>query len=295
MPTNGQFAVGELVTASDANSLFVRGYRNRIINGAFVINQRGYASGTNLASGAYGFDRWKSGYTNTSLTFTAGSQATTVTISTSGVLQQIVERVNIPAGTYILSWTGTATGRIYNSGTASPPAYAASPVSVTLDGTANVVVEFTASGSTKTLGLVQLEAGSAFSPFEYRHRGEETLLCQRYYQRWDGQSAYSRFAVGTAEAATIANALLPYWAPMRTMVPADQTLTYSAIGTTGNRLYLSDGTAITNLTALAIGPVGSSRFLSLTMTTAGGLTTFRTYYLEESSTGDEWLAISVEL
>ncbi|CAB4142755.1 hypothetical protein UFOVP433_36, partial [uncultured Caudovirales phage] len=67
MPTNGQFAVGELVTASDANTLFVRGYRNRIINGAFVINQRGYTSTTNLASGSYGFDRWKSGFTNTAL------------------------------------------------------------------------------------------------------------------------------------------------------------------------------------------------------------------------------------
>lgn len=180
MPTNAQFAVGELVTAADANTLFTRGYQNRIINGAFVINQRGYTSGTNLASGSYGFDRWKSGFTNTALTFTAGSQSTTVTISTSGVLQQIVERENMPAGTYVLSWSGTATGRVYNSG-ATPPSYAASPITVTLDGLANVVVEFTASGGTKTLGLVQLEGGTVFSPFEYRHRGDETMLCQRYF------------------------------------------------------------------------------------------------------------------
>ena len=182
MPTNGQFAVGELVTASDANTLFVRGYRNRIINGAFVINQRGYTSASNLTSGSYGFDRWKSGFTNTALTFTAGSQATTITISSSGVLQQIIERENMPAGTYVLSWSGTATGRVYNSG-GTPPSYAASPVTVTLDGLANVVVEFTASGGTKTLGLVQLEAGTVFSPFEYRLRGDEFALCQRYFQR----------------------------------------------------------------------------------------------------------------
>ena len=182
MPTNGQFAVGELVTASDANTLFTRGYRNRIINGNFEINQRGYVSGTNLASGSYGFDRWKSGFTNTALTFTDGIQATTITISSSGVLQQIIERENMPAGTYTLSWTGTATGRIYNFG-ATAPAYAAGPITVTLDGSANVVVEFTASGSTKTLGLVQVEAGTVYSPFEYRHRGEELALCQRYYQR----------------------------------------------------------------------------------------------------------------
>ena len=182
MPTNAQFAVGELVTAADANTLFTRGYQNRIINGAFVINQRGYTSGTNLASGSYGFDRWKSGFTNTALTFTAGSQSTTVTISTSGVLQQIVERENMPAGTYVLSWSGTATGRVYNAG-ATPPSYASSPITATLDGSANVVVEFTASGGTKTLGLVQLEGGTVFSPFEYRHRGDELALCQRYYQR----------------------------------------------------------------------------------------------------------------
>jgi hypothetical protein len=182
MPTNGQFAVGELVTASDANTLFMRGYQNRIINGAFVINQRAYASGANLASGAYGFDRWKSGFTNTALTFTAGSQSTTVTISTSGVLQQIVERQNMPAGQYVLSWSGTATGRVYNFG-GTPPAYGASPQIVTLDGLANVVVEFTASGSTKTLGTVQLEAGPVFSPFEFRHRSVESILCQRYYER----------------------------------------------------------------------------------------------------------------
>lgn len=162
--------------------MLLKGGKNRIINGNFEINQRGYTSGTNLASGAYGFDRWKSGFTNTALTFTDGVQATTVTISSSGVLQQIVERENVPADTYTLSWTGTATGRVYNSG-ATPPAYAASPITVSLNGLADVVVEFTASGGTRTLGLVQLERGAVPSPFEYRHRGEELALCQRYYEK----------------------------------------------------------------------------------------------------------------
>jgi len=180
MPSNGQFTVGEVLTAANVNTLLSRGYQNRIINGAFEINQRNYASGTNLASGSYGFDRWRSGFTNTSLTFTAGAQSTIVTISSSGVLQQIVEQENMPAGTYTLSWTGTATGRVYNSG-GSAPSYAASPVTVTLNGSANVVVEFTASGGTKTLGLVQLEGGTVFSPFEYRQRADELALCYRYY------------------------------------------------------------------------------------------------------------------
>lgn len=229
MPTSGQFAVGELVTASDANTLFTRGYRNRIINGAFVINQRGYTSGTNLASGAYGFDRWKSGFTNTALTFTAGSQATTVTISTSGVLQQIIERENIPAGTYTLSWTGTATGRIYNSG-ATPPSYAAGPITVTLDGLANVVVEFTASGGTRTLGLVQLEAGTVYSPFEYRMRGEELLLCQRYYWRWVSVTNGDIFVGVYQPASTTFITHFPFPTQMR----ADPTMTLTGTWTVLN-------------------------------------------------------------
>ena len=44
-------------------------------------------------------------------------------------------------------------------------------------------VEFTASGGTRTLQNVQLEAGSVPSAFEYRPIGTELALCQRYYWR----------------------------------------------------------------------------------------------------------------
>ena len=159
------------------------GFRNKIINGDFRINQRAYTSASNLASGAYGFDRWKSNFTNTTLTFTSAPQGQMVTINSGGSIEQIIERANMPAGTYVLSWTGTATGRVYNTG-ATPPSYAASPILVTLDGSANVEVEFTASGGTRTLQNVQLEAGSVPSAFEYRPIGTELALCQRYFQRY---------------------------------------------------------------------------------------------------------------
>jgi hypothetical protein len=158
------------------------GFRNKIINGDFRINQRGYTSASNLASGSYGFDRWKSTFTNTTLTFTSAPQGQMVTINSGGSVEQVIERENMPAGTYVLSWTGTATGRVYNTG-ATPPSYAASPILVTIDGTANVEVEFTASGGTRTLQNVQLEAGNVASSFEYRPIGTELALCQRYYQK----------------------------------------------------------------------------------------------------------------
>ena len=156
------------------------GFRNVIINGNFSINQRGYTSGSNLASGVYGFDRWKSNYTNTALTFTSAPQGQTVTISASGVVRQIVERANVQPGSYVLSWVGTATGRVYNDG-ATAPSYSAGPLSVYLDGTANVIVEFTPASGTATLGQVQLEFGSRATPFEHIPLGVELQLCQRYY------------------------------------------------------------------------------------------------------------------
>jgi hypothetical protein len=156
--------------------------RNVIINGAFEINQRAYVSGTNLASGAYGFDRWKSSFTSTSLTFTSAPQGQLITISSGGSIEQVIERQNLPAGTYTLSWNGTATGRVYNTG-ATAPAYASSPITVTIDGTQNVEVEFTATGGTRTLSQVQLEAGSRATPFKRNGSSVQAELaaCQRYF------------------------------------------------------------------------------------------------------------------
>jgi hypothetical protein len=165
------------------------GMRNKIINGDFRINQRGYTSGSNLDSGAYGFDRWKSNYTDTTLTFTSAPQGQTVTINVGGSVSQIIERSNMPAGTYVLSWTGTAIGSVFNSG-ATAPVGVLSPLVVTLDGSADVVVQFGPAGAgTATLGNVQLEAGSVPSSFENRPIGIELALCQRYYIRYSNGAA----------------------------------------------------------------------------------------------------------
>jgi hypothetical protein len=171
-----------------------------LINSDFRINQRGYASAANLASGSYGFDRWKSSFTNTTLTFTSAPQGQQVTINSGGSIKQIIERENISAGTYVLSWTGTATGRVYNTG-ATPPSYASSPLTVTLDGLANVEVEFTASGGTKTLWKPQLELNTTPTSFEQRLIGQELHLCMRYYQNYPyGQYQEMPVAIGYAPA-----------------------------------------------------------------------------------------------
>lgn len=150
------------------------GIFNRIIDGGFTINQRGYVSGTSLPSGTYGHDRWKGGASAGTYTFTQGALGVNTTITiTAGSIIQVIEGCNLPeGGTYVLSWTGTAQGRL-NGGT-----YGSSgTVTVTgwVAGT-NLNVEF----NTGTCGNVQLVAGSAVSSYSYRPYGTELMLCQRY-------------------------------------------------------------------------------------------------------------------
>ena len=152
------------------------GMKNRIIDGGFTINQRGYVSGTSLSSGTYGHDRWKGGASAGTYTFTQGALGVNTTITiTAGSIIQVIEGCNLPeGGTYVLSWTGTAQGRL-NGGT-----YGSSgTVTVTgwVAGT-NLNVEF----NTGTCGSVQLEKGSTATSFDYRPFGTELALCQRYYQ-----------------------------------------------------------------------------------------------------------------
>lgn len=158
-----------------------RGRKNALNNIKFRINQRAYVSATALASGAYGFDRWAATTASTSLTFTAAPQGQSVTISANGSIAQTVERANVVATTWVLSWTGTAKGRVYNVG-ATAPAYAASGLTVALDGLADVVVEFsTASGVTATLNRPQLEMGTIPTATEHLSFNEDLMNCKRYF------------------------------------------------------------------------------------------------------------------
>jgi hypothetical protein len=215
-PDNQIATIGDLENISLPSPTTQTGFRNKIINGDFKVNQRNYNSGSGLSSGAYSFDRWKSNFTLTTLTFTPAPQGQEVTINNEGVIKQVVEQTNIPAGTYVLSWTGTATGRVYNTG-ATPPDFAASPIVVTLDGTANVEVEFTAIDGSKTLQNVQLEQGSSVSPFEYRPITIETLLCHRYYFREKPTGGSLSFiATGQAGTTQSVQAFFSLPVPMRT-------------------------------------------------------------------------------
>lgn len=236
---------------------------NKIINGNFAINQRNYVSGTNLSSGSYGLDRWKSNYTNTTLTFTASPNGQTVTINQDGVIRQIIERVVVPSGTYTLSFGGTATGRVYNSG-GTPPSYAASPITVTLDGSANVIVEFTATGGTKTLSNVKFEEGSNATPFVLAGltAAGELLACYRYFYALDGE--YQVYPA-SAHSTTTAYGQVIFPVTMR----ANATMTLAA---TGWAVMGGGGGGSTNTTTAMSTSDGNKQTMALFATVASGLT-----------------------
>jgi len=148
---------------------------NLLINSNFAVNQRAYVSGTDLALNAYGLDMWKATTATSRMTFTAAPQGQTVTIAAGDSFGQVVERADILAVSHTLSWEGTSQARVYNVG-GSPPSYAASPITATLDGSANVLVEY----GPGTLVKVKLERGTVATPYTLPHIGNELAACQRY-------------------------------------------------------------------------------------------------------------------
>jgi hypothetical protein len=256
---------------------------NLLLNSNFAINQRSYVSAANLASGSYGFDRWKSNFTNTTLTFTASTQGQSLTINASGGLQQVIEQGLVPAGTYTLSWTGTATGRVYNSG-GTPPSYAASPVTFTADGTANVVVEYTAVSTTKTLSKVQFNAGTNTTwSLATPTLQSELAACQRYYVRIGDTTSNATLSIGTSNSAgTVSVQSLALPVAMRV---APTVLDYANI-------RLSDGsTGYAISTASLIGGTTLRGNISCATT---GMTAFRVTLLDASASGN-YVGFSAEL
>lgn len=144
---------------------------NKLINGNFSINQRGVTGTVTLAAGAFSHDRWKAGDAGCTYTFATVENVTTLTI-TAGTLRQIIEGSNLQTGTHVLSWTGTAQGKI---GTG---AFGASGIIGLVTGGANLIIEF----NIGTLTKAQIQQGSFATEYQNRSIGQELLLSYRYTQ-----------------------------------------------------------------------------------------------------------------
>ena len=158
----------------------VGGFRNKLINGLFRTNRRGYVSGTALAVGVpatgvgYAHDGWRAGTLNSAYTFVQSAISTTITI-TAGTLITAAESYFIDSGTMVLGWGGTATARVGINGAAPSGAYAVSPIAISCTPGQQVSVEF----ATGTLLNVQLENGQTASRVEYPTPELQDIRCQR--------------------------------------------------------------------------------------------------------------------
>ena len=212
------FATTNIIEAKSGPDVSPLSHRNKIINGNFAINQRAYVSGAAVGAGLYGHDRWKMAASGDTYTFSTANNKTTVTIPSGKVLQQVIEGINLQTGTYVLSWEGTAQGKIGGG------SYAASGVTASITGGTNTTIEF----GPGTLANVQLEIGQVATPFEPHPLQAELMLCQRYYESGFGQM------IGYGQSA---GAGLSQYIPFKVQKRVSPTLTYGSTFTSNVAAY----------------------------------------------------------
>ena len=253
--------------------------RSAIINGNFGINQRAVSGTVSLAAGIYGHDRWKAGTGGCTYTFATSQNVTTITI-TAGTLVQVIEGVNLQSGSYILSWTGTATGRV-DSGS-----YGASGTIGTAVGGTNQSIEF----STGTVSKVQYEPGTAITNFTQRQYQAELALCQRYLPAWITTGAtQSVGATGMCYSTTAAEFQLPYPVQPR-VIPTGITATANRFGA-----LTSAGSISAASTPSLNGSASTLQALSILLAGTSGLTAGNATILYSTAGAGTILATGCEL
>lgn len=202
--------------------------RNKLRNPLFSINQRKVSGTVNLAAGAFGHDRMRAGANGCTYTFATTNGVTTINIS-AGSLQQPVQASDFAgeAGTYFLSWSGTAQGRI-NGGSYG----LTGEVSAVCDGSANVVVEF----NVGTVSLVQLERDYVTDFLGARQN--EMTLCREFYQRMGGEAQFDIFLQSLASTSIAFGGTFTI-IPMRTAPTATKMGTWGVFGSAQPQVIVS--------------------------------------------------------
>ena len=300
LPANGSGTPGNIAVASETlsgaltfsdGSQMATGYslgmRNRIINGAMEIWQRGTSFTLTAATTTYVADRW---YVNTaggagvvSQTGSVGAYSMRITGAsgiTSGFFGQKIESYNIAD---LASGTVTYTIRASSSVLTSLTWYARYPNAqdnytsitnisngtITINstptnynfqislpsGAANGLEVYFTFGSftsgTLDITLAQLEKGSTATSFDYRPYGTELALCQRYYYRVTTQATFNPYGVGYNYGTTSSYIYIQFPVQMRSRPTGLEA------ASAGSYIIQSNGLNITP-TALAIGAASSN-------------------------------------
>lgn len=175
---------------------------NRLHNAGFRVNQRAFTTGTALAAGDYGPDRWKAGAGGcTYIRLNVGGANIFQIQITAGTLVQIIEAQDLEGGSYVLSWSGTAQAQINGGG------FSSSPLAVTgITVNTNLTVEF----STGFLSQPQFQAGTVAGAFDWCPVALDEIKCQRFFL-----SANIQAAAYAAGAGSVQGAFYPFPTIMR--------------------------------------------------------------------------------
>jgi hypothetical protein len=321
--TSGSLLIGAANTAvlptgyvSTANTF---GFKNRIMNGNMRIWQRA-TSGTSIAVGSYGPDRWRVGGGNAltltqSTTYGSPQSLLIQATGTNHAVGQRIEAKNIQdlAGqTVTLSYKiradnpGTHRLLMYYAGSADDFSAEVNFVNAAISYVSNAVTTITYTTTLPanvTNGLdivfqwynggtsinitafiwdVQIEAGPAATSFDIRPHGTEQSLCERYY--WKSTvGTYNAIGAGSVTGSSQVSIYIKYPTTMR----AAPTVSYS--GT----VYVF---GISNQTVTAISSSYAGNFSgrfdftpTSTMTTGGGAILFT------EQTGNNYVQGSAEL
>ncbi len=301
------------------------GFKNRIINGAMVIDQRNAGAAKTLTAGvqAYVLDRF---YVATNGGagivqqvagtggFTKAMRITGAAGVTDGYFGQKIESYNIAdAASSTVTYKIRASSSVLTSLTwyARFPTAQDNYAGVTLITSGSITINSTPTDYTFQIALpsgvtnglevyftfgaftsgtlditgVQLEKGSTATSFDYRPYGTELALCQRYYYRLKAGTTYGNAGVGRAYATTNGQAVVAMPVSMR----AAPTGGYSA---------LSDWNASQasgNITAMSPAAQYSLDYRQMTIDITATMVSGQCVILNANNTTNAWIDWSAEL
>jgi len=213
----------------------------------------------------------------------------TYSISSANTWTQISVTIAGPtAGTWIGATNGTGLQVLFGLGigsTYSNTAGAWTTSAGTFYGVTGAVSVVGTNGATWYVTGVQLEKGSTATSFDYRDYGRELMLCQRYFVKWGGETAYEQWGNGISFSTTQVRASANLLVSMRTQPSAS-----------ASNLRVQDGGAgyAINLGSTATGEY-SSKIMTLNLSGASGLTAGRFYFCDFNGTTAGYLYASAEL
>jgi hypothetical protein len=273
------------ILASSASSGVSTGFKNRVINGGMVINQRGTTSG--VTSG-YFVDRWQLSGCSTSsvltsslptgfskgisITATSGNpiaihkieaancsdlsgQSVTLSFYAQNVSNATTLYASLAYATSADNFGGTTTISEQNLGTltGSWVRYTYTWNNLPSGVLNGLSINILCGGSgTFTMGItgVQLEVGTTATNFEYRDYGNELRMCQRYYYVIVNQAPVGssvEYCSASFYSATELNATVMFPVTMRTPPSIVQTsgTNYHYVDKAGTSLQFNSWTGMT--------------------------------------------------